>query len=140
MTRRSPPISASRFLSESAYRPLPTLVKADRELFNSGQLRTIHRARAATDPAVEEISRIIHDAAANRSRRLVLLAGIPGAGKTLVGLRIAHAHFWMTFLCPGLMENQQRQLYSSQVMDHWLMYCSMSCETLAVVAKRSFEE
>ncbi len=88
-----PPISPARFLSESAYRPLPTLVKAARELFHSGQLRNIHRARAATDPAVEEISRIIHEAAAGRSRRLILLTGIPGAGKTLVGLRVAHAHF-----------------------------------------------
>jgi hypothetical protein len=87
------PISAAKFLAESAYRPLPTLVKAARELFNSGQLRTIHRARAATDPAVNEISRIIHEAASNRSRRLILLTGIPGAGKTLVGLRVAHAHF-----------------------------------------------
>jgi len=88
-----PPLSPEEFLAESAYRPLPTLVQAARELFNSGKLRTIHRARAATDPAVNEISRIIHEAAATRSRRLVLLTGIPGAGKTLVGLRIAHAHF-----------------------------------------------
>ena len=46
-----------RFLDESAYRPLPTLVEAARELFNSGELRVIHRARAATEPAVDEISR-----------------------------------------------------------------------------------
>lgn len=88
-----PPLTASMFLAESAYRPLPTLVQAARELFQTGRLRPIHRARAATDPAVEEISRIIHEAAATRSRRLVLLTGVPGAGKTLVGLRVVHAHF-----------------------------------------------
>jgi nucleoside-diphosphate-sugar epimerase len=88
-----PPLSREQFLAESAYCPLPTLVKAARELFNSGNLRTIRRARAATDPPVEEISRIIHEAAATRTRRLVLVTGIPGSGKTLVGLRIVHAHF-----------------------------------------------
>lgn len=88
-----PPLEPSAFLAESAYRPLPTLVQAARELFQTGRLRPIHRARAATDPAVQEICDIIHQAAATRSRRLVLLTGVPGAGKTLVGLRIAHAHF-----------------------------------------------
>jgi hypothetical protein len=87
------PIPAERFLSADAYRPLPTLVKAARELFERGDLREIHRARASTDPAVQEISRIIHDAARTKTRRLVLLTGVPGAGKTLVGLRVAHAHF-----------------------------------------------
>ncbi len=95
-----PPLSREQFLAESAYRPLPTLVKAARELFNSGNLRTIRRARAATDPAVEEISRIIHEAAGTRTRRLVLLTGIPGSGKTLVGLRIVHAHFLDDLVVP----------------------------------------
>jgi len=88
-----PPLEPTAFLAESAYRPLPTLVQAARELFQTGRLRPIHRARAATDPAVQEICDIIHDAASTRSRRLILLTGVPGAGKTLVGLRIAHAHF-----------------------------------------------
>lgn len=88
-----PPLTREQFLDESAYRPLPSLVKAARELFHSGNLRTIQRARAATDPAVDEISRIIHEAASTHTRRLVLLTGIPGSGKTLVGLRMVHAHF-----------------------------------------------
>lgn len=88
-----PPIMASRFLSEDAYRPLPTLVQAARELFQHGDLRWIHQARAATDPAVEAIAEIIHDAAKSHSRRLILVTGAPGAGKTLVGLRAVHAHY-----------------------------------------------
>lgn len=86
-------IDAETFLAHDAYRPLPTLVQAARELFHRGDIRSIHRARAATDPALEEVTRIIHEAAQTRSRRLVLLTGIPGAGKTLVGLQVAHAHF-----------------------------------------------
>lgn len=88
-----PAIDRASFLAESAYRPLPTLVEAARELFQSGELRTIYRARAATDPAVEMIARIIHQAAGTKSRHLILLTGVPGAGKTLVGLRTVHAHY-----------------------------------------------
>ncbi|WKW10920.1 DUF2075 domain-containing protein [Pseudogemmatithrix spongiicola] len=87
------PVPRDRFLAESAYRPLPTLVEAARELMSSGTLRSIHRAKAATDPCVNEISSIIHTAALTKSRHLVLVTGVPGAGKTLVGLRTVHAHF-----------------------------------------------
>jgi hypothetical protein len=95
LARRNPrpQIDRAGFLDETAYRPLPTLVKAARELFQTGNLRPIHRARAATDPAVDEISRIIHQAALTRSRHLILVTGVPGAGKTLVGLRTVHAHY-----------------------------------------------
>jgi hypothetical protein len=86
-------LAPQEFLAEDAYRPLPTLVQAARELFRSGTLRRIHRARAATEPAIQEITRIIHEAARTRSRRLILLTGVPGAGKTLVGLQVVHAHF-----------------------------------------------
>jgi hypothetical protein len=88
-----PVINRAKFLDESAYCPLPTLVEAARELFTSGELRPIHRASAATDPAVETIAEIIHHAAATKSRHLVLVTGVPGSGKTLVGLRTVHAHY-----------------------------------------------
>lgn len=87
------PVSVSSFLSADAYRPLPTLVQAARELMKSGSIRAIHRARAATEPALVEITRIIHEAARTKTRHLILLTGVPGAGKTLVGLQIVHAHF-----------------------------------------------
>jgi hypothetical protein len=86
-------IDRASFLEDEAYCPIPTLVEAARELFESGQLRTIHRARAATAPAVEAISNIAHHAAATSSRHLVLLTGVPGAGKTLVGLQSVHARY-----------------------------------------------
>jgi hypothetical protein len=87
------PVSVSSFLSADAYRPLPTLVQAARELMKSGSIRAIHRARAATEPALSEITKIIHEAARTKKRHLVLVTGVPGAGKTLVGLQIVHAHF-----------------------------------------------
>lgn len=92
-TATGPRIDRAKFLSHDAYCPLPTLVQAARELMRGGSLRRIHRARAATDPAVEEIARIIHVAAQTSSRHLILLTGVPGAGKTLVGLQTVHAHY-----------------------------------------------
>lgn len=101
-------IDRARFLSEDAYRPLPTLVEAARELFKTGSLRPIHRARASTDPAVDEISRIVHVAAATKSRHLILVTGVPGAGKTLVGLRTVHAHYLDDLAVPRA--NGERQV------------------------------
>ena len=89
----APPLSVQRFLDPAAYRPLPTLVRAARELFEHGDLARIRKAAAATDPAVELLATLSRDAAAHGRRKLVLLSGVPGAGKTLVGLRLAHAHF-----------------------------------------------
>ena len=86
-------VDPRRFLSSDAYRPLPTLVAAARELFLRGTLRRIKRAAAATDAAADAISVMVHEAARTRTRRLVLLTGVPGAGKTLVGLRLVHSHF-----------------------------------------------
>ena len=88
-----PPIAPQRFLDPDAYRPLPSLIKAARELFRSGDLGRIKRARAYTDPCVERIAEVVHEAARTKTRRLVLVTGVPGAGKTLVGLRIVHAGF-----------------------------------------------
>jgi len=85
-----PPLTPEQFLREDAYRPMPTLVAAARELFHKKSLPFIKRARAATDPAVNRILEIARDAAATRTRRLVLVTGVPGSGKTLVGLRVAH--------------------------------------------------
>ncbi len=86
-------VDVRSFLSESAYRPLPSLVKAARELFEQRTLRRIHRAAAATGPALEQIQQIALEAARTKTRHLVLVAGVPGSGKTLVGLQVAHAKY-----------------------------------------------
>ena len=88
-----PIISASDFLARSAYAPLPTIVQAARELFHKRELPMIKRARAATDPALRYISEIAREAALTKTRHLVLLSGVPGSGKTLVGLQLVHAHW-----------------------------------------------
>lgn len=73
------------------YAPLPTLVDAARTIFAHKPLPHVHRAQSARIPeAVEYLHAVADDAKANRSRVLALVAGVPGAGKTLVGLRLVH--------------------------------------------------
>jgi hypothetical protein len=79
------------FLQDDAYAPMPTIVQAARELYHGRELPFIKRARAATDPAIDAISEIAHAASELESRHLVLVSGVPGAGKTLVGLQVVHA-------------------------------------------------
>ena len=87
------PLHADEFVSLRAYVPLPTIVQAARQLFETRELPYIRRARAATDPALQEITDVAHQAAKDSTRHLVLLSGIPGSGKTLVGLQLAHARW-----------------------------------------------
>jgi hypothetical protein len=89
----APVPNLSRFLAADSYQPLPSLIKAARELFNSGTLRRIHRAAMATEPTLDACSLIVHQTAIRKRRALILICGVPGAGKTLVGLQLAHAKF-----------------------------------------------
>ncbi len=88
-----PVIDPREFLAADAYAPLPTIVQAARELFHKRELPMIKRARAATDPALQYISDLALEAARTKTRHLVLLSGVPGSGKTLVGLQLVHAHW-----------------------------------------------
>jgi hypothetical protein len=91
------PITPESFLAEDTYCPLPSIVDAARELFEHGELPYIKRARACTDPALEAITNIAREAAATKTRHLVFLQGVPGSGKTLVGLQLVHAR-WLSSL------------------------------------------
>ena len=62
--------------------------RAARELFETQKVRYVSMARASTDPTVDLITQVVHEAARTQTRRLVLLTGVPGSGKTLVGLRV----------------------------------------------------
>src|SRR5262249_40516505 len=92
-----PPLEPPEFLADDSYCPLPTVVQAARDLFEHGELPYIKRARACTDPALEAISGIAREAAATRRRHVVVLTGVPGSGKTLVGLQLVHAR-WLDAL------------------------------------------
>jgi hypothetical protein len=88
-----PAITPDAFLEADSYCPAPTLIEAAREIARRYELRWVARAQPSTRPAIEAITEIIHDAARRKERRLVLLTGAPGSGKTLVGIKIAHERF-----------------------------------------------
>jgi hypothetical protein len=90
---RGPTIDLGRFLDPSAYRPLPSLVEAARQLLETGEISRIGSIDEKTSPTLELVSEIAREAARTKTRRLVLLTGLPGTGKTLVGLQLAHARF-----------------------------------------------
>ena len=74
------------------YAPLPTLVAAARLLFDNLPLPHIRRAHSAgVHEAVERILREIKERQTDGRHRLILTTGVPGAGKTLVGLQVAHS-------------------------------------------------
>jgi len=74
------------------YLPLPGLVAAARLLFKRLPLPFIRRANSAGVPqTVELVLNLAKIAAERGERHLVLLTGVPGAGKTLVGLQVAHS-------------------------------------------------
>ena len=91
--RTQAPLDTETFLLAERYRPLPSLVKAAREIFATGDLARIKRAAAATDTTVNAVEKIVKETATRSKRALILVSGVPGAGKTLVGLRLAHAHY-----------------------------------------------
>lgn len=75
----------------SDYAPLPTVIQAARQIFQQEPLPSIKRARSAGIPEILEfLDRLVKQAAEKKERHLVLITGVPGAGKTLVGLQFVY--------------------------------------------------
>jgi DUF2075 family protein/ferredoxin-NADP reductase len=75
----------------AAYAPLPSLVNAARRIFRDEPLPHVRRAVAARVPeTVALVDRLSAQANGLGRRRLIFVTGVPGAGKTLVGLRVVH--------------------------------------------------
>lgn len=90
-SRSSRVVDIHTFL-EGVYAPLPALVESARLIFQNKPLPFIRRAQSAgVHAAVHRILSISAAAQRDGRRCLALLAGVPGAGKTLVGLQVAHA-------------------------------------------------
>jgi len=78
---------------EAAYDPLPSLVNAARYVFKHEKFPRIKRADSAGIPqTIEELVSIAQEAKKNSELHLVLLTGVPGSGKTLVGLQFVHEY------------------------------------------------
>ena len=77
------------------YSPTPTIIEAAIALFNKHSVEEISRNDAsAVNLAVTSntISELIDKAKSNNKKIICFVTGVPGAGKTLVGLDIANKH------------------------------------------------
>ena len=76
----------------SPYAPTPTIIEAARTLYESHSVEDITRHEAdkvTTDQTIAYILDVIHRSKANREKSICFVTGVPGAGKTLVGLDVA---------------------------------------------------
>ena len=124
-----PAISAEAFLADGSYCPAPTLVEAAREIAQAYELRWVHRAQPSIGPALEAITKIIHDAAANGERRLILVSGAPGAGKTLIGIKVAHERYLDDLALPRSDGRYRPPAMFLLAMGRWSRCSSTSCVT-----------
>lgn len=81
---------------KSRYSPTPTIVEAASHLFNTHSVEDIKRSDAEgeqLDQTTQSVLDIIKKTKERREKAICFITGVPGAGKTLVGLRIAISQF-----------------------------------------------
>jgi len=84
------PINLENWL-EGDYAPLPTLIAAAKMIFSNERLPAIKRAESyGVAKAVLKLKEIVRDSELNSERALAFVSGVPGAGKTLVGLQFVY--------------------------------------------------
>lgn len=76
----------------SEYLPTPTIVEAAQALYRGHNVHEITRSDAGAENltvTTDEINRIIDHSKVNHRKSICFVTGVPGAGKTLVGLNLA---------------------------------------------------
>jgi len=77
------------------YSPTPTIIEAAQALYRGHNVAEISRSDSSSNSlskTSDAISKIINESRANKRKSICFLTGVPGAGKTLVGLNIATQH------------------------------------------------
>ena len=76
----------------SPYTPTPTIIEAARSLYENHSVEDITRHEAdkvTTDATIAYILEVINRSKKNGEKSICFVTGVPGAGKTLVGLDVA---------------------------------------------------
>ena len=76
----------------SPYAPTPTIVEAAKKLYENHSVEDITRHEAddvSTDRTIKYILDVIKKSKTNKEKSICFVTGVPGAGKTLVGLDVA---------------------------------------------------
>lgn len=79
--------------NDAPYRPTPTIIEAACQLRSGLSIREIAMSEAAEHDIAEvtqEIHNIVESARTRNEHTICFLTGVPGSGKTLVGLSLAH--------------------------------------------------
>lgn len=91
---QSPAIDAAKW-ETGRYLPTPTIIEAARALYAGHSVESISRHGAgAHNLAItsKAVDRVIETARADGKKAICFVTGVPGAGKTLVGLDVANRH------------------------------------------------
>ena len=76
---------------ESSYEPLPTIVEAAKKFMNNEPLPRIRRVNSTGIPdAIECLTKISKSAEKNHEHVIAFVTGVPGAGKTFLGLQYVY--------------------------------------------------
>jgi hypothetical protein len=81
---------------EGRYQPTPTIVEAAMALYNNHSVTDISRSDASAinlNETSDEINATIKRSRDKEEKAICFVTGVPGAGKTLVGLNIATKHY-----------------------------------------------
>ncbi len=81
--------------SNGRYAPTPTIIEAATSLYNNHSVEDISRRDASArnlSETSEKIESIIAESRSKGKKAICFVTGVPGAGKTLVGLNIATKH------------------------------------------------
>ena len=76
----------------SPYTPTPTIIEAARALYENHSVEDITRHEAdkvSTDRTINYILQVIRKSKTQKKKSICFVTGVPGAGKTLVGLEVA---------------------------------------------------
>ena len=76
----------------SPYAPTPTIIEAAKRLYENHSVTDITRHEAdnvSTDQTINYILDVINKTKTNKEKSILFVTGVPGAGKTLVGLDVA---------------------------------------------------
>lgn len=79
----------------SGYKPTPTIIEATLALYNGHSVSDISRSDASTlnlSETSNTVAEIIARSKESFQKSIVFVTGVPGAGKTLVGLDVATTH------------------------------------------------
>lgn len=77
----------------SPYMPTPTIIEAAQALYRGHDVKEISRSDAGAynlSQTTQTLNRIIDQSKQNHEKAICFVTGVPGAGKTLVGLNIAN--------------------------------------------------